>query len=32
MHATLMIAVVSGIAGLVTLGLILKRYGSDCIP
>ncbi len=28
----LIIAIISGIVGLATLGVILKRYGSDCIP
>ncbi len=31
MH-NLIIAIISGIAGFATLGFILKRYGTDCIP
>ena len=31
MH-NIFIIIISGIIGLCTLGLILKRYGSDCIP
>jgi hypothetical protein len=28
----IVIAIISVIAGVITLGFIIKRYGSDCIP